>query len=288
MTRIHHERIRGDGLSLHVARAGSGPAVVLLHGFPENWRSWTHQIHALASAGFSVLAPDLRGYNESDRPAHRSAYHLRHLVADVVALVQATGQVRAHIAGHDWGGIVAWTFGGAHPDLLDRLVILNAPHLDLYFQCVRRPSRQWLRSWYTLFFRVPRLPEFALAAWSFRALRAELRRSTEAPAFSDEEVDAYMTALARPGALTAALNWYRENAAADAIHLARSARIAAPTLVIWGERDPALGVELLDGLERVAPDVRVLRLPRVGHWVQNEAPDVVNRAMTDFLRGAER
>lgn len=124
---IRHERVQGHGVELHVARAGAGPPVILLHGFPENWRSWHRQIGPLAVAGFSVWAPDMRGFNLSERPAGREAYLLRHLVADVAALVRATGHPRAHVVGHDWGGIVAWTFAGAHPELLDKLVILNAP-----------------------------------------------------------------------------------------------------------------------------------------------------------------
>jgi pimeloyl-ACP methyl ester carboxylesterase len=283
ISQLRHERILCDGVSLYVARAGHGPPVILLHGFPEDWRSWKHQIPALASAGFSVLAPDLRGYHKSDRPAHRAAYHLKHLVADTVALVRATGQPRAHIVGHDWGGIVAWTFAGAHPELIDRLVILNAPHLDIYLTYVGRPSRQWLRSWYAPLFRLPRLPEWALSARNFHVLRDMFGRRPEQPAFSREDIDGYIDALSQPGALTAALNWYRENAAPDAVQLARSARVAAPTLVIWGERDPTLGVELLNGLERVAPLVRIHRIAHASHWVQNEAPDEVNRVMIDFL-----
>lgn len=282
---IRHERVPGDGVQLHVARAGAGPAVILLHGFPENWRSWTHQIDALASAGFSVLAPDLRGYNESDRPPQRSAYHLRHLIADVAALVRASGAARAHLVGHDWGGILAWSFAGRHPELLDKLVILNAPHLRLYREKVRQPSRQTLRAWYLLLFRMPGLSEWALAARDFGAIRDMFRRMPKQPAFTDAEIDEYVAALARPGALTAALNWYRENlASAEALQMAASAYVRAETLVIWGEHDPGLGVELLEGLERVAPRVRVHRVPYASHWVQNEAPDEVNRVLLDFLR----
>jgi pimeloyl-ACP methyl ester carboxylesterase len=284
-TLIRHERIPGDGVHLHVARAGTGPPVILLHGFPENWRSWKHQVPALASAGFSVLVPDLRGYNESDRPAERSAYHLRHLVADVAALVRASGAARAHVVGHDWGGIVAWVFASVHPELLDKLVIVNAPHLRVYMEKLRRPSRQMLRAWYLLLFRIPGVSERALAARDFRAIRQMFRGLPKQPAFTDEEIEHYVAALARPGALTAALNWYRENLASpDALQLARSAHVGAETLVIWGEQDPALGVELLDGLERVAPRARVHRIPHASHWVQNEAPDEVNRVLVEFLR----
>ena len=284
MTSVVSERIRADGVELHVARAGEGPPVVLLHGFPENWTSWRHQIGALASAGFSVLAPDLRGYNLSERPAGRDAYRLRRLVDDVAALVRHTGQPRAHVVGHDWGGIIAWTFAGEYASMLDRLVILNAPHMQRFMEKVRRPS-QLLRSSYIGFFQLPLLPERVLAARNFALLR---KIFTATPArkntFSDAAIDAYVAALSRPGALTAALNYYRANLEPGGFHLARKVRTDAETLVIWGERDPALGVELLERLDELAPRVRIHRIRDAAHWVQNEAPEEVNRVLLGFLQ----
>jgi epoxide hydrolase 4 len=282
---LRHLRLAGAGVELHVATAGTGPPVVLLHGFPENWRSWRHQVGPLVAAGFSVWLPDLRGYNLSDRPVATGAYHLRHLVDDLAAVVRATGAPRAHVGGHDWGGIVAWTFAGEHPELLDRLVILNSPHPRLYGEQLRRPG-QLLRAWYILAFLVPGLAERALAARDFALVRRMFGSRPGRPgAFTEEAVDAYVEALAQPGALTAALNYYRANRRTDARRLAGRARVAAETLVIWGERDPALSTRLLDGLERVAPRARVHRIRRAGHWVQNEAPEEVNRVLLEFLRG---
>ena len=280
---IRHDLIRGDGVDLHVAIAGAGAPVVLLHGFPENWRSWRRQMPALADAGFSAWALDMRGYGLSGAPAAQEAYHLRHLMDDVAAVVRATGHPRAHIVGHDWGGIVAWSFAGHHPDLVDKLAIVNAPHLDIYMNKVWRPP-QLFRSWYAAFFLLPGLPEWLLSAGNFAAVRDMFRRyPARAGAFSDEDIDEYVRALSRPGYLTAALNYYRANTGGGR-DLARSARIAAETLVIWGERDPALTLSLLDGLDRVAPRVQVRRLPDVGHWAQNEAPQDVNLMLVEFLR----
>jgi pimeloyl-ACP methyl ester carboxylesterase len=280
---VRHERIKADGVELHVARAGRGPAVILLHGFPENWRSWQRQIPALVRAGFSVLAPDLRGYNLSDIPPGRDAYRLRHLVADLAALVHATGEPRAHIVGHDWGGVIAWSFAAEHPELVDKLVILNAPHLDIYVEKVRRLP-QMRRSWYVMFFQLPWLPEKLLAANRYGAIRKMFRRGpARAGAFSKEETAQYVEAMSRPGALTAALDYYRANFSLKMFRRAPMKRIAAPTLVIWGELDAALGVELLEGLEQVVPGVQVHRIPDASHWVQNEAPGEVNRALIDFL-----
>jgi pimeloyl-ACP methyl ester carboxylesterase len=285
---IRHERVTGyGGVGLHVVRAGPdrGVPVVLLHGFPEHWISWRRQIPALARAGFAVLAPDLRGYHLSDKPAAPDAYRLRALVEDVAALVRDTGQPKAHVVGHDWGGIVAWTFAGEHPELLDRLVILNAPHLRLYVGKAWRPP-QLLKSWYVLFFRLPGLSERALSAGDFAAVRRMFRDLPTRPdAFTAADIDEYVAALSRSGSLTAGLNYYRANLTPARLRIARAARTDAETLVLWGDRDPALGVELLEGIERVAPRARVRRLPGVGHWVQNEAPAAVNRALIGFLRG---
>jgi pimeloyl-ACP methyl ester carboxylesterase len=280
---VRHEQVRAAGVNLHVARAGDGLPVILLHGFPENWTTWRHQIGPLADAGLSVLAPDLRGYHLSDRPAGRESYHLRHLVDDIAALVRHTGHPRAHIVGHDWGGIIAWTFAGEYPELLDKLVILNAPHMQRFLEKVRRPP-QMLRSSYIGFFQLPLLPERALAAHDFMLLR---RIFTHTPArkntYSAADIDEYVASMSRPGALTASLNYYRANMGSG-FALARKVRTQAETLVIWGERDPALGTELLERLDEFAPRVRIHRIRDVAHWVQNEAAEEVNRMLLNFLK----
>jgi len=280
---VRDEYIQGEGVRLHVVRAGEGPPVILLHGFPENWTSWRHQIPALADAGFSVWALDLRGYHLSERPAKRGAYHLRYLVEDVAAVVRATGAARVHLVGHDWGGVIAWAFAARHPELLDKLVILNAPHMEVYLRKVGRLP-QMFRSWYVLFFQLPLLPEWALSARGFAALRGLFRTAPASRPFSTAEIEEYLEPLSRPGALTAALNYYRANLRPGALRFASSAPIAARTLVIWGELDGALGPELLEGLERVVPRVEIHRLPNAGHWVHNEAPEAVNGLLLRFLR----
>lgn len=280
---LRHQMVRGDGVELHVAIAGDGPPVILLHGFPENWRSWRHQFAPLVRAGFSVWAPDLRGYNRSERPRDRRAYRITHLLADVAAIVKASGSPRAHICGHDWGGVIAWTFAEVYAGLIDKLVICNAPHPRIYRRSVWRPS-QLFRSWYVLFFMLPRLPEWSLAAGGFRAVRRMFREMPARPnSFTDEDIELYVAALAVPGALTAALNYYRANADIGRSRLPRSSPIQAETLVLWGDRDPALATVLTIGLDRVASRVRVVHFPDAGHWIQNEAPQAVNAALTGFL-----
>lgn len=280
---IRHERIRGDGLDLDVAVAGDGPPVILLHGFPENGHSWHRQIEPLVAAGFSAWVPNLRGYPPSAMSSARSAYHLRHLANDVAAIVVATGSSRAHVVGHDWGGIVAWTFAGLHPALLDRLVIMNAPHMQIYSEKVWRTS-QLFRSMYVGFFQLPFFPELALSAGNYHAIRTMFSHfPAQKNAFNDGDIACYIACLSHPGALKAALDYYRENMMTDGMALARSAYTDAETLVIWGMKDPALGSFLLEGMERFAPRLQIHRINDASHWVQNEAPLEVNRVLLQFL-----
>lgn len=281
-----HREASVNGIRLHYVEAGSGPLVVLLHGFPEFWYSWRHQIPALAEAGFRVLAPDLRGYNLSDKPPGVSAYRVEVLLEDVAGLIHRAGEEKASLAGHDWGGVLAWFFAMRHPEMVDRLLILNAPHPAAY----RRELRSWTqlrKSWYVFLFQVPGLAELLIGAGDYDLVGRMLRRQpVHREAFSPEDVRHYKHALARPGALAAALNYYR--AMGNPMH--RSERetvpIAAPTLLLWGERDAFLSIRLTEGLNAWVPNLRVVRFPDVSHWIQNDAPERVNRSMIDFLRGA--
>lgn len=272
------------GVGLHLLRTGEGPPVVLLHGFPENGSAWRHQVTPLANAGFEVLVPDLRGYRFSDRAPGREAYRLSVLAEDVAAIARSTDHAKITLVGHDWGGIIAWEFAGRYPDLLDRLVILNAPHLGLYRRKIWRSS-QLVKSWYVMLFQLPAVPERLLAAGDFRVLREMFRRTpAHRKAFTEADIEAYVAGFRSPGALTAALNFYRANLFSGGSSVGRQSVTQAETLIIWGERDPALSVKLLDGIDRVAPQARIHRLPRVGHWVQNEAPDEVNEVLLRFLQ----
>jgi pimeloyl-ACP methyl ester carboxylesterase len=275
----------GAGLRLHVVGEGAGPPVILLHGFPEFWYSWRHQISSLAAAGFSVLAPDMRGFNLSDRPLKVADYRIDRLVADVEALVRASGSSSAHIVGHDWGGLVAWWFAAQRPALTRTLTILNAPHPVIYRRLVWRTT-QLLKSAYVPFFMVPALAAGLLSAGNYFLLKQMfLRGAARSGTFTAGDLLRYVEAASRPGALRAGLTYYRAN-----VHLGYDAvsipRITVPTLVIWGERDPALGTQLLSGLEEVTTDLRVERLPGIGHWVQSEAPDMVTKLVIEHIRRA--
>lgn len=286
--RLRHRTVAVGDVELHCVEAGDGPLVVLLHGFPEFWYSWRRQIRDLAAAGWRVLAPDQRGYNLSDKPADRAAYRMDRLVDDVVGLIRWVGVDRAAaVVGHDWGGAVAWQVATRRPDVLERLAVLNAPHPSAYREALRSPG-QLLRSWYVLFFQLPRLPEAALRAFDFAVVDAILRTGpVRSGAFSDDDIAAYKAALDRPDALTAAIDWYRANLFGRARTQSGASnaggRVEVPTLVIWGERDRYLGTGLLDGLGDRVEDVRIERLPGVGHWVQADAPEEVSRLLLEFL-----
>jgi pimeloyl-ACP methyl ester carboxylesterase len=277
-------RVPGDGLELHVEVTGEGSPVILLHGFPESGHSWRRQVGPLAAAGYAAWVPNLRGYPPSAVSPRQADYHLRHLAADVAAIVKASGHARAHVVGHDWGGIIAWTFAGLYPALLDKLVILNAPHMAIYSSRVWRSS-QLLRSLYAVFFQLPWLPEAAIAAGDYRMMRQMFARMPlQKTAFGPGDIRRYVDCLSRPGALKAALDYYRENMRSDGMALAASVHTDAATLVIWGDHDPALGVFLLEGLPRYATNLRIRRIGKASHWVQNEAPAEVNQALLRFLR----
>ncbi len=204
--------VTANGLRFHYVECGpaDGPPVLLLHGFPEFWYSWRHQLTALAAAGYRAIAPDLRGYNLTDKPRGVGPYTMDHLLDDVVALVDALRCGPVTLVGHDWGGTVAWTSAAspAHRHVIERLVVMNAPHPEAFLR--RLDPQQLRRSWYMFFFQLPFLPERTLRKDHFRALRQTLRGAAfRRDTFSREDLDRYVEAMARPGALTAAVNYYR-------------------------------------------------------------------------------
>jgi len=279
-----HRWIDVGGLRLHCVEAGTGPLVVLLHGFPEFWYAWRYQIPALADAGYRVVAPDLRGYNTSDKPSRVRDYRPRVLVQDVADLIVALGAGSAAVAGHDWGGGLAWLLAMQHPKRVERLVLLNAPHPVRFLKGLRSP-RQLRRSWYILAFQLPWLPERLVAARDFQALRWIFRHQPTRPgAFTAQDIDRYVVAAAQPGALRAAINYYRAAFRANPLAQAHGLRrVDIPTLIIWGDQDRSLGRELAEPDRAWVPDVRVERIAEASHWVQADDPERVNQLMVDFL-----
>lgn len=282
-----HEHVEANGLRFHVVTAGEGPLVLLLHGFPQFWYAWRRQIPALARR-FKVVAPDLRGYGDSDKPPRVADYTTHVLAADVAALVGALGYPKAHVVGHDWGGGVAWTAAIEQPQVVDRLAILNCPHPAAFARALRSNPRQLLRSWYMFFFQLPAVPELAFQLGGTRLVERAFRGwSVRKDTFDDEDLRQYREAMRKPGALTAAINYYRA-AFRDfgALRALASAppKIVSPTLLIWGEEDAALGKELTYGMDALfAGPFRIEYVPRCSHWVNEEQPELVNLWLEEFL-----
>lgn len=281
----HHQAIV-NGVRLHYVEAGEGPLVVLMHGFPEFWYAWRAQIPALAAAGYRVVAPDMRGYNLSEKPPGVASYRVEVLTADVAALIRHLGVERATVVGHDWGGAVAWQLPVFHPEVVERLAVLNAPHPGALLRELRT-LEQLRRSWYIAFFQLPWLPELALRAGDAALLRRMLRQDAVRPgAFDDVDIQRYVDALMQPGAATATLNYYRALVQRNPLELSHQIQaIDVPTLLIWGQQDRFLGPRLTEGLSHWVPDLRVERIPEAGHWVMADAPDRVNELLRAFLHG---
>ncbi len=274
----------GDA-SLHYVEAGDGPLIVLLHGFPEFWFGWRLQIAPLAATGFRVVAPDLRGYNLSSRPDGVEAYTADRLAADIVGLVRERGAESALLVGHDWGGTVAWTMAMNHPEVVDRLAILNAAHPRRLQQGLHNPN-QLRKSWYFFFFAIPGLPEEVVHARNWHFFRHFLQDAR--PPYTDEEIERYVEAWSQPGAATAMINYYRASVRQSPKQAEAQLRpISAPTLVIWGERDSYLGSELAEPDRDDVPNLdRVERLADASHWVHHDQAEHVNQLLIDFFAPA--
>jgi pimeloyl-ACP methyl ester carboxylesterase len=279
-------RIQANGFDFAVDEAGEGDRLALcLHGFPESRFSWRYQLPLLAQMGYRAWAPDLRGYGETEpKPREMASYRIEKLMEDVAALIDASGARDLTLIGHDWGAALAWTFAANQVRPLTRLVIMNVPHPAVFAEHIRRSPRQMLRSWYMAFFQIPGLPERAMTANGARAIRrAFLDMAVDKSNFTGDVLDRYAADARRPGAMTGMINWYRAAAQYPGKLAGPWPRIEMSTLVIWGEADAALGVELLDGTEAHVRDLTVRRLPKVSHWVQQEAPEKVNAILMAWL-----
>lgn len=281
-----------NGVRLHVETAGpeDGPLVLLLHGFPEQWAGWQAQIGPLARSRFLVAAPDLRGYNLSDRPTGVNAYTLEVLAGDILGIIEAFGRQKAIIAGHDWGGVLAWHLALHHPQHVERLIILNAPHPAAFLRALIRPTTgQIFRSGYIYFFQIPGLPERLLRAGNCFLLKRMTRSLARPGSFNRVTIRRYVEGWRQPGALTAMLNWYRA-AVRRSMRLGPGGyrrdseqRVRQPTLILWGERDPALVRQLAAWSMQWCDQGRLVRFPEASHWVQHDEAARVTAHMIDFL-----
>ena len=270
----------GD-VTLHGVERGAGKRVIFLHGFPEHSYSWRHQMGPVAEAGFRAIAPDLRGYNLSSRPKGLRAYAADKVAADIVTLIERTGEGPVTLVGHDWGGVIAYQVAMQAPEKLERLILLNAPHLVSYKRALRRPD-QFKKSWYAYLFQLPFVPERYTRANDFAVLRRVFQNATVTPnAVSAEDVETYINAFRPRGALTAAMNYYR---AMLWMRSPKLCRIDVPTTVIYGVEDKFLNAEVVVPDARWVSNLTVHRVEKAGHFIQYDRPAQVNRLLLDILR----
>jgi pimeloyl-ACP methyl ester carboxylesterase len=286
---IRHGYAQVGGVRLHYAERGSGGRlVILLHGFPECWYSWRHQLMALGDR-YTVVAPDMRGYNLSDKPGRVEDYKINLLVDDVTGLIRHFGESQAAVVGHDWGAGVAWAVAQMHPEYVWKLAALQVPPMSVWR--ANLTLRQAVRSWYMLFFQLPRVPEWLMSARDFAFVERTLKKTVARPGtFTDTDIAVYKKALSEPGALTAAVNYYRANVFSLFFKGRRKEedlsdeRVRVPTLFIYGEQDHAIVPETVrDVKSHVDAPYREVRIKQSAHWVQNEAPEEVNAALHSFL-----
>ena len=266
-----------NGLSMNVACQGEGETLLLLHGFPEFWYAWTPVASTLA-AGHRVVMPDQRGYNLTDKPGAVSDYQIDLLVADMVSLIGQLSDAPITVVAHDWGGVVAWHLAAKHPELLSRLIILNAPHPDVFARELAENPDQQAASTYMEWFQGD--VEDALSADDFSLMGSFI--FTEH--FSQADQDAYIEAWEQPGALTAMLNWYRANSAEGGLAMGKEPlMVSVPTLVMWGMQDTALLAGNLDGLDAYVSDLTVIEYPSATHWIVHEEPAAVAADVLAFI-----
>lgn len=283
------EKIKFDyaqigGVRLHYAKAGSGDKlVILLHGFPEFWYSWRHQIEALSDE-YTVIAPDMRGCNLSDKPTKVSDYEIDKLADDITGLIRHLEFVDAAVIGHDWGASVAWTLARKHPEYVWKLGALQVPPASVWRK--NQTFKQFLASWYMFFFQLPVLPEFVFRLNDYAALENALKTSTaERGVFTDEDIAEYKRAWSEPFALTAMLNYYRANILKRLFAKSENQpKIKVPTVFIYGEQDKAVLPETVKGVgEAIEASFEEFHIPTAGHWVQQEASDAVTEILREFL-----
>ncbi|GAB3234724.1 epoxide hydrolase EphM [Hymenobacter seoulensis] len=281
---LDFQHVQTNGITLHVAQCGpsDGPLVLLLHGFPEFWYGWRHQIEVLAAAGFRVWAPDQRGYNFSDKPTRIADYQMSKLGADILGLMDAAGHQKAAIIGHDWGAAVTWWLAANHPERLTRAVVLNVPHPAVLGQALRRTPRQLLKSWYIFFFQLPWLPEKMFRRRQYRFGRGALRGTSRKGTFTTADLQHYVQAWSQPGALTGMINWYRA-AVRTPRKTGQVGKITLPLRILWGRKDAFLEPELAQLSLEYCTQAELTYFDEATHWLHQEESERVNHLLLEFL-----
>lgn len=281
-------RVTANSLNFRCLAAGpeAGELALLLHGFPEGAESWGAQLEALGEAGLRAVAPDLRGYGGTDCPVSEDAYRLSHLIDDVEGLIAGLGRDRCHLAGHDWGSLIGWSYVSYRPHRVLTWSALSVGHPDAFAETIRDDTDQQRRSTYIKLFLQPEKAEEVLSEGDFQRLRG-MFRAAGPNVIDDAQIDRFVRSLARPGRLTAGLNYYRANLGGEARRVFPPAPhpITVPTQLIWGDQDPALGAGQARLTHRhVTGDYRLEVLEGAGHWLQFERPAEVAGLLLEWIR----
>ena len=281
---IEENYIEVNGVKLHTIIIGTGEPLILLHGFPEFWYCWKDVIPGLKDK-YKLIIPDMRGYNLSDKPEGVENYSLKILVDDIKILSEKLKLGKFYLAGHDWGGVVAWGFGEKYPELLKKLIILNAPHPLIFNNLLmkKRDKKQVKASGYIFRFLQPD-GEKILFEKDFQALKfAVFGMATNKNAFNEFDKEKYVEAWAQPGAITAGVNYYRASAVNPSVAGDWNGIINVPTLVIHGMKDMALTPKILEGLEEYVKELKVVRIENASHWVLVDDPELVISSILEFI-----
>jgi pimeloyl-ACP methyl ester carboxylesterase len=289
---FEHKYADVNSIRLHYVTVGKGKLIMFLHGFPEFWYEWKHQLTEFGR-DYQAVAPDMRGYNLSSRPVEVEQYRMKYLIEDIRALAEHLGHKKFLLVAHDWGGGVAWPFAIGHPEYLEKLIIINAVHPAAFIRELRDNPAQRKASQYILVYRTAEAEDILTRDNYAILVDNLLKDGIEQGYFTEEDKKAYIEAWSQPGALTGGLNYYR------AVHLGSFTgesddilsadpslfTVKVPTLVIWGEKDRWLLTGNLVGLEKYVPDLTIKRIPDGSHWVIHERPGLVNSYIREFIEG---
>ncbi|XP_023672389.1 epoxide hydrolase 4 [Paramormyrops kingsleyae] len=284
-------KIKESGLRFHYVAAGERgkPLILFLHGFPEFWFSWRHQLREFKSE-FRVVAVDMRGYGESDQPTSTDSYRMDYLLTDIKDVMECLGYNRCFLVGHDLGGFVAWLFAIHYPEMVTKLIVLNCPHPSVFADYTPRHLSQLVKSSYMFFFQLPRLPELVFSMHDFKALKSLFTSSRtgigrKGSGLTNEDVEAYLYYFSQPGALTGPLNYYRNMFSSPAL---RRRDVRCPVLLLWGERDAFLEQDMAEQCRLyIRGHFRLNIISGASHWLQQDQPDIVNTLIWTFLKEGE-
>ncbi|XP_052796397.1 epoxide hydrolase 4-like [Mya arenaria] len=277
----NHDFVHLEDIRLHYVASGDEgkPLMLFLHGFPEFWYSWRFQIREFRK-DYRVVAVDMRGYGDSDKPKGKDNYTVQKLAGDIKQLIPALGYEKCFLVAHDWGGIVAWNFASNYPELVEKLVVCNCPHPAIFAKYMRSNFAQFKKSWYMMFFQIPVLPEFLLGMNDCSSFEALLGKWMPNNKPSSDDIDAYKYTFSPRESRTGPINYYR---AALSNEVQYKKKISAPTLVIWGDPDKALDTEMAELSGEYVKNMKVKVIKNSSHFVITDRPKETNAAIRQFI-----